>query len=380
MDVYAKLNSNIIKDNTRVILNFLSFAGLPNNELSNSGTCITKLKKIFQYVFAIYLLYVFALSTIHRFKYYSMLGNNIAVDANVIVLSVSSLLLKVSLIMKMKRIKFIFKCFVKFMHRYQIVVNSVRKKVIICCSISFVVPFLFSVWHSSVEGHTDLHDFICFDCLLSNKASRYFFNIAIDVGYSVNTFTFPLITTILLSFIYIAFCKLILKPFAIQLKKSQKNPTSQNIKKNLIMLNEVRQIWHQIEDFASVNAFFLYGLDFTLALRLVGKYSFTDQEDLSVLSIMSGFFTVTQMIILCISGSKVVKHWKDVQQISQEISQIHSLIHDKVQVKDMLLLWSFVEVTKADLSFTCLGIFTLDWSLLFKTVATMVTFGVLMVV
>lgn len=374
------MNAKIIKDNTRVILKFLSFAGLPNNELSNSGTRITKLQKIFQFVFAIYLLYVFVLSTIHRFKHYSMLGNNIAVDTNIIVLSLSALLLKVSLIMKMKRIKFILKCFIKFMYRYEIIVTSERKKVIICCFISFVVPFLLSVYHSSVEGHTDLHDFICFDCLLSNKASRYLFNIAIDVGYSVNTFTFPLITTILLSFIYIAFCTLTLKPLAIQLKKTQKNPTSQNIKKNLVMYNEVKQIWHQIENFASVNAFFLYGLDFTLALRLVGKYSFNDQENLSVLSIMSAFFTVSQMIILCISGSKVVKHWKGIQQISQEISQIHSLIHDKVQVKDLLLLWSFVEGTKIDLSFTCLGIFTLDWSLLFKTVATMVTFGVLMVV
>ena len=84
------------------------------------------------------------------------------------------------------------------------------------------------------------------------------------------------------------------------------------------------------------------------------------------------------MIVLCLSGSTVVRQWKDIRHLAQKISYSHSRFYDQVQNKDMLLLWSLLEGTKLDLSFTCFGILTLDWSLLLKTIVTAVTFGVLM--
>lgn len=213
-----------------------------------------------------------------------------------------------------------------------------------------------------------MHNF-CFNYLLSHKTSRYFVY-AIDVGYAINTFTFPLIISILLS----------LNHFATQLRKTRIYPIILNIKKSLNIYNKVRKICLQIEDFASIIAFFLYGLCFTTVLYLVGKYSLIKHETLSTCSRISAVFPVLQMIIVCISVSKTVNHWQEIRQIAQDISQFHGIIYDYVRNKDMLLLWSLVEHIKIDLSFTCIGIFTLHWSLVLKSVTTTVTFGVLMLV
>lgn len=131
---------------------------------------------------------------------------------------------------------------------------------------------------------------------------------------------------------------------------------------------------------ASIIAFFLYGLCFTTVLYLVGKYSLIKHETLSTCSRLSVVFPVLQMIIVCISVSKTVNHWQEIRQIAQGISQFHGIMCDYFRNKDMLFLWSLVERLKIDLSFTCIGIFTLHWSLLLKSVATTVTFGVLMIV
>lgn len=93
------------------------------------------------------------------------------------------------------------------------------------------------------------------------------------IGNAINEYKFSLITTMLLSFLYISFCRFLLKPFAIQLKLTHENLTTQNISKCLDMNIDVRRLWLRIGDFSAINAFFLYGLLFTNALYLVGKFA-----------------------------------------------------------------------------------------------------------
>lgn len=365
-------------DDTRIILNFLSFTGIPNIEPYVSGIFFAKFQKVIQYVFSIFFFYVSVTSTTGRFTSISKINKNVVVTAAVIATTLSSALLKCFFIIKMGKLNIIFQSLLRFTHRYQVRSVSGKKILIICCTISFLLPIIFVACFASV---TDVPDYLSYLSiwLPSNEISKYFIYVSLDIATAINTFTFSFIATILLSYIYISYCRLTLKPLITQLKTSLKFPTTHNIKICLDMYTEAKKIWHQIEDFTAINAFFLYGLFFISTLYLIGKYVTIEQESFTTASKVRFITTVIQMIILCKSGSKAISQWQNIRETAQEIPHYRVKLYNNLRNNDMLLFWSLLESTKSDLSFTCFGILILDWNLLLKTFVSAITFGVLMI-
>lgn len=64
------------------------------------------------------------------------------------------------------------------------------------------------------------------------------------------------------------------------------------------MCGEVKQIWMKIEDFTSINAFFLFGVSFSSALYVVNKYVSVDKGCLSIISKFRAVVSIAQMIML----------------------------------------------------------------------------------
>lgn len=81
---------------------------------------------------------------------------------------------------------------------------------------------------------------------------------------------------------------------------------------------DVRQLWLRIEDFSVINAIFLYGLLFTNALYLVGKFA-VKYKGLTTFSNVRALFTIFQMTRLAISGSRVITKWQEIKILSQEL-------------------------------------------------------------
>lgn len=374
----AKGSCKPVIDDARIILNFLSFAGIPNIEPYATGRVFAYFQKIIQYIFAIYLLIMLGITATCRFRSISKINRNVVINAAVITTSLSSALLKFFLVIKMRKINVVFQSLSRFTRRYQVTIFSEKKIVVICCSISFLLPIAFVVLCNSAT------DFACytryFKTLFTfNEASTYFLYVSLGIASVINTFTFSLIATILLTYIYTSYCRLTLQPLIMQLKTTLKFPTTNNIKLCLDMYTEAKQIRHQIEEFTAINAFFLYGLFFTSTLYSVGKYVTIEEETFSTVSKVRLILTVAQMIILCVTASKAASMWQNIREIAQEIPHYRVKLYNNVRYDDMLLFWSLLETTKNDLSFTCFGILILDCNLLLKTFVSAVTFGVLMV-
>lgn len=365
-------------DDTRIILNFLSFTGIPNIEPYVSGRLFANFQKVIQYVFAIFLLCTLGTTATCRFRSIAKINKNVAVNAPVITISLSNALLKFFLIIKMKKINVIFQSLLRFTSRYQVAIFSEKKIVIICCSISFLLPIAFVVYYGSATNFTCYINYFK-TSFTSNNISKYFMHVLFAIASAINSYIFSLIATILLSYIYTSYCRLTLQPLIMQLKTSLKLPTTHNIKICLDMYAEAKKIRHQIEDFTAINAFFLYGLFFTSILYLIGKYLTIEEGTFSTVSKVRLISTVAQMIILCMPASKAVSMWQNIREITQEIPHYRVKFYNNVRNSDMLLFWSLFETTKNDLSFTCFGILILDWNLLLKTFVSVVTFGVLMI-
>lgn len=374
----AKGSSKPVIGDARIILYFLSFTGIPNIEPYATGRLFAYFQKAIKYIFAIYLFCMLGITATCRFRSISKINENVIINAAVVTTSLTNVLLKIFLIIKMKKVNLIFQSLLRFTRRYEVTTFSGKKIVVICCFISFLLPIAFVVF---CESATDFTCFISyFETLFTfNEKSKYFTYILLGIASVINTFTFSLIATILLSFIYTSYCRLTLQPLLIQLKKSLKFPTASNLKICLDMYAEAKQIRHQIEDFTAINAFFLYGLFFTQTLYLVGKYVTIEKEIFSTTSKVRLIYTVAQMIILCVSASKAVSMWQKIREIAQEIPHYRVKLYNNVRYNDMLLFWSLLETTKNDLSFTCFGILILDYNLLLKTFVSAVTFGVLMI-
>lgn len=378
MKFFSKRNFNTITSDERIILNFLSFIGVPNIQTYQSKNCFPKLRKILQYTFFIYFLCVFMLQKIYRVNKYFSVSTNIVIQINVISTAVLSLLLKVFFIINIKKLNSVGQCFWEFMLEYQVIYMPIKRIVTTGCFASFIFPILIYLCHTFIGVPTEFYDWIVIHCFFFNKTLKIIMYCFLDIGCAINEYTFPLIITILLSFLYISFCKFSLKPFADQLKLTRENPTSQNISKCLDMNTEVRRVWLKVEDFSAINAFLLYGLSFTNALYLIGKYA-VKYKGFTTLSKIRALSVIFQMSILAASGSSVISEWQEIKILAQELPHFYGKFYDKIQSKDMLYLWSLADVTKIDICFTCFNVLKLDCSLLLKTIMYLVTFGVLMI-
>lgn len=136
--------------------------------------------------------------------------------------SLLAVLLKSFLIIKIRKLNVISESLLRFAHHYLVRIFFARKIVTIYCSVSFALPIILVEWYSSstsFRGYlTYLNTWIPF-----NKIYKHFIYFAIHSAFAINTFTFSLIDTILLSFIYISYCRLTLKPMTVQIKKNLLN-------------------------------------------------------------------------------------------------------------------------------------------------------------
>lgn len=374
MEDYAANNSFI--SDTNIILHFLSVIGIPNiNNIRPRK--FRRIFKILLYVLAVYYICISLLLSVYRFEFLHEMGNLLS-TANGIATITSSLLLKLFLIIKVKKLNEIFNSFCKFMTRNKVEAHSNKNVIMIGCMSSLLFPIFVSEYNYHVLHQAQFYEWLPFNHLLSISLERDIVVTFIDIGYVIDEYAFPFISTILLIFIYFSYNKFILTPFLMQLKRTYRNPTLYSIRANLDMCGEVKQIWMKIEDFTSINAFLLFGVSFSSALYVVNKYVSVDKGCLSIISKFRAVVSIAQMIMLCASGSHTVNKWREVRLYVQEKFRFYSKNVDKEQNRDILPLLSLLDYTKIDLSFTCFGILNLDWSLLLKTIMTIVTFGSLM--
>lgn len=370
-------NKSLISD-ANIILQFLSITGIPNISNFKAKKVCNNFKILLLYLLAIYFFCISLLLSAHRFDTLQDKGNFLS-SVNGMATGVSSILLKFFLIVKVKKLNIIFNSFYEFMTRIGLKFNSSWKIILIGCIVSLLLPIFFSSYHLHILHNERFYEWIRISQFLSKFSSLERVCVSIlDLGYAIVEYTFPFISTILLTFIYTSFNRSVLKPFVELLKATYNNPTSESIKVNLDTYAEVRRIWIQIEDFASVNAFFLFGFSFFSAMYLVGKYVSIEQAGLTTLSKFRAVFCIAQIIMLSAAGSETVNKWKEIRLLVQEMFRFYSKLIDKQQNKDIFPLLALLEGTKMDLCFSCFGILTLDWSLLLKTAMTTVTFGALM--
>lgn len=370
-------NKSLISD-AKIILQFLSITGIPNISNFKAKKVCNNFKILLLHLLAIYFFGISLLLSAHRFDTLQDKGNFLS-SVNGMATGVSSILLKFFLIVKVKKLNIIFNSFYEFMTRTGVKFNSRRKIILIGCIVSLLLPIFFSSYHLHILHNERFYEWIRISHFLSKFSFLERVCVSIlDLGYAIVEYTFPFISTILLTFIYISFNRSVLKPFGELLKVTYNNPTSQSIKVNLDTYAEVRRIWIQIEDFASVNAFFLFGFSFSSSMYLVGKYVSIEQAGLTTLSKFRAVLCVAQIIMLSVAGSETVNKWREIRLLVQEMFRFYSKLIDKQQNKDIFPLLALLEGTKMDLCFSCFGILTLDWSLLLKTAMTTVTFGALM--
>lgn len=154
---------------------------------------------------------------------------------------------------------------------YEVSYISQRKVIIIGCIICLILPVLICLCHTFIEKSSGFGKWINLHYFSNNESWAVITLCLLDIGSAINEYTFPLVTTIL-SFIYLSYCRVSLKPLTDQLKETREHPTKQNIAKCLEMTIKVWRLWLEIEDFTAINAFFLYGLSFTKALHLIAKF------------------------------------------------------------------------------------------------------------
>lgn len=178
------------------------------------------------------------------------------------------------------------------MHQYEVSYISQRKVIITGCIICLILPVLICLCHTFIEKSSGFEKWINLHYFSNNESWAVITLCLLDIGSAINEYTFPLVTTILLSFIYLSYCRVSLKPLTDQLKETREHPTKQNIAKCLEMTIKVWRLWLEIEDFTSIIAFFLCGLSFTKALHLIAKYVFKGNSftTMSVLRIATIIF------------------------------------------------------------------------------------------
>lgn len=229
---------NTIIADARIILNFLSVTGTPNIQTYQSK--ISKLRKIFQYRFFVLFFCVFMLKKIYISKKSFNDSKNIAIETHVISTAVLSLILKVFLIINIKKLNSVIQCFWEFMLRYQVIYISMHRTVTKGCFVSFIFPILICLCSTLTEVPIGFHGWIFIRFSFLNEKLKIIMYCLLDIGNAIIEYTFPLITTVLLSFLYISFRRISLKPFAVQLKLTHENLTTQNLSKCLDMNIDVR--------------------------------------------------------------------------------------------------------------------------------------------
>lgn len=370
-------NNSFISD-AKIILRFLSVCGIPTIDNFRARKYCKIFKEILLCILTICYICISLLLSVYRFEFLHERGNLLS-TVNGITTITSSMLLRLFLIFKVKKLNKIFNSFCKLMIRNQMKSRSNRKIIMIGCISSFLLPVFVSQYNNHVLRQSNFYEWPPFKYLLPTSLERAIVTSFIDIGYAIDEYTFPFISTILLIFIYFSYNRFVLTPFLEQLKITYRNPTLHSIRGNLDMCAKVKRMWMQIEDFTSVSAFFLFGMLFSSALYVVGKAVSIDQGGLSAISKYRAVVCIAQMIMLCAFGSQTVNKWQEVRLYVQETFRFYSKSVNKEQNKDILPLVSLLDCTKMDLSFTCFGILNLDWSLLLKTIMTIVTFGSLMV-
>lgn len=370
-------NNSFISD-AKIILRFLSVIGIPNIDNSRPRTFCKIFKIILFYALAMYYICIALLLSVYRFEFLHESGNLLS-TVNGIATVTSSVLLKLFLIVKVKKLNKIFNSFCKFMIKNQVKSHSNRKIILVGCISSLFLPISISSYNVHVLRNSKFYEWCPFSHLLPTSVERVIVISFMDIGYAINEYTCSFISTIFLIFIFVSYNRFVLTPFLERLKLTYKKPTLYTIRVNLDMCAKVKQMWIQIEGFTSVNAFFLFGFSFSSALYVVGKSASVEQDGLSVISKFRTVVCFAQMIMLCAAGSDTVNKWQEVRLYVQETFRFYSKLVDKEQNKDILPLLSLLDGTKMDLSFTCFGILTLDWSLLLKTIMTIVTFASMMV-
>lgn len=98
----SEICTNTITSDAKIILNFLSFTGIPNIKIHQSENRFSKFRKIFQYILVIYFFCIFLASELYRVKKYLKYSKSVAVAINIIGTAILSLLMKLFLIIKVK--------------------------------------------------------------------------------------------------------------------------------------------------------------------------------------------------------------------------------------------------------------------------------------
>lgn len=224
--------SNTIIADAIIILNFLSFTGIPNIQTYQSK--IPKLRKIFQYMFFALFLCVFMLKKIYRSKKSFNDSKNIAIETNVISTAVLSLILKVFLIINIKKLNSVSQCFWEFMLRYQVIYISMQRAVTRGCFVSFqlylffvsfcIFPILIYLCSTLTGVPTEFHGWIFMRFSFVNENLKIIMYCLLDIGNAIIEYTYPLITysitVIFVHFFLQNFIKTLCRPTKINAWKS----------------------------------------------------------------------------------------------------------------------------------------------------------------
>lgn len=216
----SAVSFNIFDSDTRIVLNLLSFTGIPNIQAHPSQNEFSKFRKLVQYILFIYLFCIFLGQEYERLNKFIYITNNLAVGLNITSTSVLSLLLKLFFLKKVKHLNLVVESLWKFILRYEVSYVSQRKTIITGCIVCLILPVLICLCHTFIESSSGLQKWINLLYFSNNESWAVITLCLLDIGKSINEYTFPLVTTILFSFIYISYFTVALKPLTDQLKKN----------------------------------------------------------------------------------------------------------------------------------------------------------------
>lgn len=372
--VFKKIQN--VSSEIKLIIFSLQFLGIPifiESDIRNRKICTVK-KVIIYTLSAYYLLmaFCFPLSQLTNFNQNNF---NTVYIINRVLSSISIFLLRVALIIKIKKLKTVL-CSLNALksHSEGHSVSIFRSYISYFYCVGLIMPIVIHIY-SLFKKETK------FPFLLSYKYG-IFFSISkiivpvLDVTFSVTSYLFPTITTILFSFIYIYFARTLQQSFSTQLYNGLQFPTTHNIKVCIDMYAKLRQMWLEIEEYASFIVLIIYSLSISQLLHVIKVENILHKDIVKV--ILRAILSLTWLIILSVSGSESSNAWEKNRILVQGIIRSHGATYNEVSNKTLLYLTGLLDATRVDMSFTCFGICPNEVSLLIRVAGLIITFWALM--